>query len=344
MKKFLFLALFIAPVVSMAQVTYQRTPKGVQYHVVTANAGAKIKLDDVITFNITEKTEKDSVLFSSYTNGHAVQIQVKPSANIGDLMDIFPLLANKDSAIVRVPTDSIFAGHEESRPPFLPKGSSIVFNIKVERVQPLAEAIAERNAAMAEQKAAIDKMKGGEAATADKYIADHKLVLKSTASGLKYNITHATTKRRVMAGDTIEVAYAGRTTDDKVFDTSIESVAKEAGTYQPGNPYQPISFVVGEAHVIAGWDEGLQLLNEGSKATFVIPSNLGYADQGNGPIPPFATLIFDVEIVKVTPGKVKPKTVAKTGTAKKPATTAAKTPVKKPGAAPAKKPAAPVKK
>ena len=330
----------------MAQATYQRTLKGLQYRNLTNNAGAKIKLDDVITFHVTEKTEKDSLLFSSYGIGHPVQIQVKPSANVGDLMDVFPMLANKDSALIRVPTDSIFAGHEESRPPFLPKGSNILFSVKIERVQSLTEAIAERNAAMEKQKAAMEQLKTQETAIAAQYITDHKLVLKTTASGLKYAITQASTKRRVMKGDTLLVNYAGRGTDDKVFDTSIEAIAKEAGLIQPGRPYEPIQFVVGEGRVIPGWDEGLQLLNEGSKAIFVVPSDLGYGDQGSGErIKPYSTLVFDVEVVKAIPGKVKP--AAKT-VAKKPAagakTSATKTPVKKPSAAPAKKPAAPVKK
>ena len=330
----------------MAQATYQRTPKGLQYRNLTNNAGAKIKLDDVISFHVTEKTEKDSLLFSSYGIGHPVQIQVKPSANVGDLMDVFPMLANKDSALIRVPTDSIFAGHEESRPPFLPKGSNILFSVKIERVQSLTEAIAERNAAMEKQKAAMEQLKTQETAIAAQYITDHKLVLKTTASGLKYAITQPSTKRRVMKGDTLLVNYAGRGTDDKVFDTSIESIAKDAGLIQPGRPYEPIQFVVGEGRVIPGWDEGLQLLNEGSKAVFVVPSGLGYGDQGSGDrIKPYSTLVFDVEIVKAIPGKVKP--AAKTG-AKKPAagakTPATKTPVKKPAATPAKKPAAPVKK
>jgi FKBP-type peptidyl-prolyl cis-trans isomerase FkpA len=309
-----------------------RTPKGVQYKIVNRNVGDRIKLDDVITFQVVQKTEKDSVLFSSYTLGHPIKIQVKPSSNIGDLMDIFPLLTAKDSAVIKVPTDSIFIGHEDARPPFFPKGSSLVFTLKIERVQTLDEAIAERNAALAAQNAAVEKMKTGEGAIAAKYIADHKLVLNTTPSGLKYVITHPSVKRKIQRGDTLLVNYAGRTTEDKLFDSSIETVAREGGLQQPGRNYEPLPMVVGTGQVIKGWDEGLLLLNEGSKATFVIPSNLAYGDQGGGDmIKPYSTLIFDVEVVKVTPGKViKPKP----GPAKK------GTPVKKAGATTAKKPVA----
>ncbi|HEY2583381.1 MAG TPA: FKBP-type peptidyl-prolyl cis-trans isomerase, partial [Mucilaginibacter sp.] len=75
--------------------------------------------------------------------------------------------------------------------------------------------------------------------------------------------------------------------------------------------------IVGTASVIPGWDEGLLLLNEGSKATFIIPSSLGYGEQGNGEIQPFTTMVFDMELVKVKPIKHAPKPVAKAPVKKK---------------------------
>ena len=347
MKKILFLVLLAAPFLSArAQDGYVTTPQGVKYKIFGNNTGDKIKLDDVITFDMIQKTEKDSVLFSTYTQGRPIQIQVKPTQGVGDMMYLFPLLAAKDSMIVRLPSDSVFAGHEDARPPFLPKGSTLVFAMKIQRIQSLNDAIAERNATIAAQKAEMDKLKVNETAIADKYIADHKLTLKTTPDGLKYAITQASLKPKIMPGDTVMVNYAGRTTDDKLFDSSIEAVAKTGGLNQPGRTYEPIKFPVGQSMVIKGWDEGLQLLSEGSKATLVIPSALGYGDQGQGDvIPPYSTLVFDVEVVKVIKGKApvkKPaaKTAAKkpgaSTTAKKTATTA--TTAKKPAATtPAKK-------
>ena len=350
MKKFLFLALLIAAFVYKTQAQDLHTPKGIAYRILAHGTGDKIKLDDVITFDVVQKTEKDSVLFSSYAQGHPVKMQVKPSENVGDLMDIFPFLATNDSVMVKVPSDSVFVGHEEARPPFLPKGSSMVFLLKIQRVQSLNDAIAERNAEM-------DKMRIAETQEANQYIADHKMVLKSTASGLQYQIVHPSAKRKVINGDTVLVNYTGRTTDDKLFDSSVESIARQGGLVQPGRTYEPFKMVVGQGQVIKGWDEGLLLLNEGSKAKFVIPSSLAYADQGAGDdIKPFSTLIFNIEVVKVIPPKRvaavttnkpaanKPaanKPAAKKTVAKKPVT---KKPVAKaPAKAPAKKAPAPKK-
>lgn len=108
-----------------------------------------------------------------------------------------------------------------------------------------------------------------------------------TASGLRYQITHKSNSgKKPGKGDNVSVHYVGKLADGTVFDNS----------YERG---EPIEFPVGIGYVIPGWDEGIQLLEEGDKATFVIPSHLGYAERGaGGVIPPNANLIFEVELVK----------------------------------------------
>lgn len=66
-------------------------------------------------------------------------------------------------------------------------------------------------------------------------------------------------------------------------------------------PYEPAKFAIGVRQVIPGWDEGLLLLPKGSKAKLIIPSELGYGERGDGRgvIPPFAPLVFDIELIDV---------------------------------------------
>jgi FKBP-type peptidyl-prolyl cis-trans isomerase len=110
---------------------------------------------------------------------------------------------------------------------------------------------------------------------------------EETASGLRYQILQKGTGKKATKGAGVSVHYKGQLLDGTVFDSSYKRK-------------QPIDFNVGLGQVIAGWDEGIQLLQVGDKARFVIPSNLAYGAAGaGGVIPPDATLIFDVELMDV---------------------------------------------
>jgi FKBP-type peptidyl-prolyl cis-trans isomerase FkpA len=279
------------------QQDFKRSPKGAFYKIFKPHTGPRIKLNDVISFHAIQKTEKDSVLFSSYETGRPIKIQVVPSYNLGDLMDVFPLLAEGDSALVKVPADSLFRNYEDQRPDFLPSGSFLYFAVKIQRVQTLDEALDEKKAH--EEKLMIEEL-----VALDKYIAASKYPFENAANGLKYQLLRNTTNKRPLPGDTVMVNYTGRLIDGKVFDSSIEEEAKKAGLVQPGRSYGPFQFVIGQGQVIQGWDEGLLLLREGAMAQFVIPSSLAYGGNAMGTdIKPYSTLIFDVEMVKVKPLK-----------------------------------------
>ncbi len=108
-----------------------------------------------------------------------------------------------------------------------------------------------------------------------------------TKSGLRYQMLQKGTGAKAEKGKTVSVHYKGQLPDGTVFDSSYKR-------------NQPLDFVLGMGQVIAGWDEGIQLLKVGDKARFVIPGDLAYGNAGAGAaIPPDATLIFDVELMDV---------------------------------------------
>jgi FKBP-type peptidyl-prolyl cis-trans isomerase len=113
-----------------------------------------------------------------------------------------------------------------------------------------------------------------------------KANIVTTASGLQYEIlTPGTGTVSPLSTDTVKVHYKGTTLDGNEFDSS----------YSRG---EPISFPLNR--VIAGWTEGVQLMTEGAKFRFYIPSELAYGAQGaGGSIGPNSTLIFDVELIKI---------------------------------------------
>ena len=116
--------------------------------------------------------------------------------------------------------------------------------------------------------------------------------VKTTASGLQYEITQEGTGPMPKATDTVKVQYTGTLLDGTKFDSS-----RDRG--------EPATFRLDE--VIKGWTEGLQLLKVGSKAKFFVPPDLAYGNRGAPPvIPPNATLIFDVELISIEPPSTQP--------------------------------------
>jgi peptidylprolyl isomerase len=115
--------------------------------------------------------------------------------------------------------------------------------------------------------------------------------LTTTADGLKYGDIVVGRGQAPSKGDNITVQYTGWLTNGCFFDTSR----------QPGRT--AFQFVIGAnpPNVIAGWDEGVLTMRVGGKRRLVIPPSLGYGSGGQGPIPPNATLIFDVELLAVGP-------------------------------------------
>ena len=111
--------------------------------------------------------------------------------------------------------------------------------------------------------------------------------VQTTESGLQYIVMEPGEGDNPVAADSVEVHYEGRLIDGSVFDSSIERG-------------QTVTF--GLTQVIPGWTEGLQLMKPGGKFKLIIPPELGYGEGGAGQmIGPNATLVFDVELISITP-------------------------------------------
>ena len=143
-----------------------------------------------------------------------------------------------------------------------------------------------------------DKMRAAAQARAAEDAAKHKAEgaaflaengkkpgIRTTPSGLQYEVLSEGSGKSPAASDTVRVHYTGKLLNGTVFDSSVER----------GEPAE-----FGLSQVIAGWTEGLQLMKPGAKYRFFIPSELAYGEHGAGDsIPPHATLIFDVELLAV---------------------------------------------
>lgn len=138
------------------------------------------------------------------------------------------------------------------------------------------------------QRAAAEELGKANAAAGEAFLAENgkRVEVKTTPSGLQYEVLTEGDGPRPEANDQVEVHYTGKLIDGTVFDSSVDRG-------------MPATF--GVTQVIPGWVEALQLMKSGSKWRLFIPSNLAYGPNGapGSPIGPNATLIFDVELLKV---------------------------------------------
>ena len=137
------------------------------------------------------------------------------------------------------------------------------------------------------QRAEAAKKYKGAKSEGEKYLSENakKEGVTTLPSGLQYQVLQEGNGKSPKATDKVVCHYEGMLIDGTMFDSSI----------QRG---EPATFPLNG--VIAGWTEGLQLMKEGAKYRFFIPYQLGYGERGAGAsIPPFATLVFDVELIEV---------------------------------------------
>jgi len=117
---------------------------------------------------------------------------------------------------------------------------------------------------------------------------------KSGDGGLKYAVLKPGSGKEAKDGSAVKVHYTGwLESNGSKFDSSVDS----------GKPFD---FTLGRGEVIAGWDQGVSGMKVGEKRQLVIPSTLGYGQQGSGPIPGGATLVFDVELLEVADAAADP--------------------------------------
>ena len=158
-----------------------------------------------------------------------------------------------------------------------------------EAINKLFESLSDRREALSKQTESANKQKyAANVSAGETFLAQNKAKagIKTTASGLQYEVITQGAGATPKATDQVTVHYKGTLLDGKQFDSS----------YDRG---EPATF--GLNQVIKGWTEGVQLMQEGSKFRFFLPYNLAYGANGtpDGSIPPFSALIFEVELIKI---------------------------------------------
>lgn len=315
------LVILLAATLGLAACNQEKKGEGgLLYTIHNSEGKEKIKEGDIVKMNFVQKNDKDSVMSSTYEAEMAQIFPVQKRMYAGDIQDVLTLFGEGDSATFKINLDTL-AKHNsgQPKPEQFKNDKYITFTVKIEKVFKKkageADSVFNKRANeffQADYKASMDKLKAAEEAKIKAYVADKNLKVKTSASGLNYVIEKPGDANRAALGDTVEINYTGRSTKKgtdgkyRVFDTSDEKIAKENNKVQMGRTYGPTKMVMGET--VPGFTETLQLIGQGGKISVVIPSKLGYGEQGipQEKIGPYSPLAFDVEVVKIIKGKGAP--------------------------------------
>lgn len=277
MKKSIYLLAAVAALFTVACGGYKTTENGVKYRIITDNTEGRAVDGDsnaVMYMNYKLAIEStDSTLVETFSKNSPVYIPV----NEPNFRKAFELLSVGDSAELLINADTFFMNSfGQSRPAFIKEGDNIKFIVKIVDIMNQQEIIKKEQEDMA-------KLQQTDSLAFNQMISTLPDA-KKTASGLYYVVEKTGKGKAAKKGDKVQVLYKGTLLNGQVFDENLKD---------------GISFPVGLGQVIPGWDEMLQLMKEGDKVKAIIPWNLAYGPRGNGPIPPFSTLVFEMELVKV---------------------------------------------
>lgn len=257
---------------------YQSSPNGLQYKVIVDKKMPKPQPGQYIVYHVFWRTMKDSLLFSSENvNQPLISLVARPLYK-GDLWEIFTYAGPGDSVSCKVPAKNVFKSY---LPPTMKPDEHMKVDIKVLDVISQAQVDSIQMARTNEQANREDQL-------LQNYMRANNLNGTKKASGLYVIMEKEGSGKQPVNGSSVKVNYTGKLLDGTKFDSSLD----------PGR--QPYEFIIGTNPVIQGWVEGLTYFRVGGKGKLIIPSKLGYGEQGNPPkIGPNQPLVFDIELLGV---------------------------------------------
>jgi len=267
---------------------FKTTKTGLQYKFVLQNDDAqKPEIGDVLELKM-KYTIHDSVIFNSDDYAQSIPFKLVEPLYDGDVVEGIAMMGLGDSAIFIVSADSFFLRNVgiPELPYFVEKGSTLTFYISMLSVKKKEEYEKEQLELQKQKTALLEIQRNEELPAREEYLKKNKITTKPTSSGLYYIETTKGKGKPAAVGTVVQVHYKGFLLNGSQFDSSYER-------------NQPISFKMGGGQVIPGFEEGIALMKEGGKAQLIIPSEIGYADSELENIPPYSTLVYEVELVKV---------------------------------------------
>lgn len=258
---------------------YDKTETGLYYKFYNDSDGDKPQIMNFIDVNVFCSINDTLVIMPN----NRMIIPLERSLFKGDIYEGFAMMSKGDTASFVVRTDStlftLFGF--PVLPPDITVDDVMKFEVKLNDFYHESELFMKQIGYIKEAftQETIDAEK-----ELSKYLKNNGINVEPTISGLYYVKTKDGNGEKPVVGSFVKVHYTGRLLDGTVFDSSVDSP-------------EPFQFELGVGEVIRGWDEGIQLMSKGEKGVLYIPFYLAYVDRQAGIIPPFSTLIFEVELV-----------------------------------------------
>jgi len=262
---------------------FTKTKTGLYYKITTKNdKGKSPKEGDYLYLEVSVEADFDS----TFTFPPQKEIQkLMPSSFNGDINEAYSLLKEGEEGEFYIKADSFFLKLWGTIPDSVKPESMLLFKIKLEEIKSAEEFEQEMAQKRKEHEAMLEKKKEEEPTLLAAYIAEQKITVKPTVSGLYYVETLKGKGVKAEKGKEVTIHFVGKFLDGTVFNSSIDRG-------------EPMTLVLGDGMTPPGITEGLLLMKEGGKATLIIPSALAFGDGGRN-FPPYATLVFDIELIKV---------------------------------------------
>ena len=276
---------------------FKTTDGGLHYRFDKVNKdGQQVQDGDVLVGEMTFKFDT-MTLFSNVGKADRI-MQASPNFP-GNLHEGLLLMHVGDQATFAIEADTLAKFMQpDQMPPTYQRGTGqkFYYEINLQDIVTKEELEEERNAFMAE---AQQRQENEPQMIAD-YVRDNGIAAKPNADGLYVIVKKRGNGPKVATGKEVAVNYTGRLLDGTMFDSSVESDAKEGDIHNPQRTYEPLTYTQGRGQLIPGWEQGVEGQPEGSQLQLIIPSALGYGPRGAGQlIPPVSPLVFDIEIVSV---------------------------------------------
>lgn len=276
----IYLLLIFAVLFSCKNNEFKTHKSGLKYKFFVKNKKTEsIKKGDIVILIFKTSTLNNEILEQS----DVFRIQLGETSHSGGAIEDALAMMNKgDSAQFLINAKNYYnKTRQQAVPEDIKPDDNVRIDIKIVDILSLDEYKQEQKVAEKAAQRAEDNL-------LNNYLQQQNITEQATLSGLYIIYQKKGTGKTPISGKKLTVHYSAYFIDGKLFDSSIKR-------------NEPFTFTFGIGQVIAGWDEGLAGVPQGSKVRLIIPSSLAYGAKQRGGIPPYSPLVFDVEILKVEP-------------------------------------------